>query len=54
MNDGEIQARVGLSGTIQYRDKDGNVIKEVQVTGSLPVEMDDEKGACDGLDDGSK
>lgn len=29
--------RLGVSGFLQYRDKDGNVLKEVEVSGSIPL-----------------
>lgn len=30
-------ARLGLSGTLCYHDKDGNVIKTVEINGSIPL-----------------
>lgn len=27
-----------MSGTLEYRDKDGNVLKRVPISGSIPLE----------------
>lgn len=29
--------KLGISGFLQYRDKDGNILKEVEVNGSIPL-----------------
>jgi hypothetical protein len=44
-----VAGRVAVSGVLEYRDKDGNVIKTVEVTGSLPIQGED-----DGVDNGSE
>ena len=43
--DGPEGKEVGINGMLQFRDKDGNIIKEVDVDGSVPV------GGKDGTDD---
>lgn len=32
-----IGAKLGISGTLEYRDKDGNVLKTVQLNGAIPL-----------------
>lgn len=44
MNDGQMAGRVQIAGTIEYRDKDGNIIKQVPFTGSLPMNQEEEHG----------
>lgn len=36
--DAPLSARVSIAGTIEYRDKDGNIIKRVPFNGSAPLE----------------
>jgi hypothetical protein len=45
-----VAGRVAVSGVLEYKDKDGNVIKTVEVSGSLPIQQ----GADDGVDDDSE
>jgi hypothetical protein len=33
-----VGARLGLSGTLEFRDADGNILKSVDFTGSVPLE----------------
>jgi hypothetical protein len=42
-----VAGRVAVTGVLEYKDKDGNVIKTVEVSGSLPIQQ----GADDGVDD---
>lgn len=44
---------VAIAGTLEFRDKDGNLIGTTEVTGSLPFTDADEAGEDDGLDNGS-
>ena len=39
-------AKLAISGTIEYRDADGNIIKTVPINGSIPLEElnDDDLG----------
>ena len=37
----EIQAKVIIQGTFECRDKDGNLIKTIELTGELPLKEDD-------------
>lgn len=39
------KGKMGIKGTLEFRDKDGNIIKKVDVDGSVPV------GGKDGTDD---
>jgi len=39
------KGRVGVTGTLTFRDKDGNVVKTMELNGSVPL-----KGAEDGTD----
>jgi hypothetical protein len=32
-----VGARLGLAGTLEFKDKDGNVLKRVDFTGSVPL-----------------
>jgi hypothetical protein len=32
-----LAGRLGISGVMVFRDKDGNILKEVNVSGSLPL-----------------
>lgn len=38
-NTASVGARLGLSGTLEFRDKDGNVLKTVDFVGSVPLEQ---------------
>lgn len=38
MNTTSVGARLGLAGTLEFRDKDGNILKTVDFTGSVPLE----------------
>lgn len=40
------KGKMGISGMLQFRDKDGNIVKEVEIKGSVPL-----KGVEDGTDD---
>lgn len=31
-------AKLGITGTMEYRDKDGNILKTVQVSGNIPLD----------------
>jgi hypothetical protein len=46
-------AKIGISGVLEYRDAEGNVIKTVEVSGALAVPGLDETNleTKDGLDD---
>lgn len=48
-----IGGRLGISGTLEWRDKDGNIIKTTELKGSLPLDtlQPAEKEAEDGPDD---
>jgi hypothetical protein len=37
-----VAGRVAVTGVLEYKDKDGNVIKTVEVTGSLPIQGEDD------------
>ena len=37
-NTASVGARLGLSGTLEFKDKDGNVIKRMPFAGSVPLE----------------
>ena len=37
-------ARVSIGGTIEYRDKDGNIIKSVPFNGSAPLTQEEDDG----------
>jgi hypothetical protein len=39
------KGKVGVSGTLTFRDKDGNVVKTMELNGSVPLQ-----GAEDGTD----
>lgn len=41
MNNGLV-GKVGVSGLIEYRDKDGNIVKTVPFNGSIPLEVEDD------------
>ncbi len=43
-----IEAKIKVTGAFEYRDKDGHVIKTVEFTGSVPIDMTENQ---DGLDD---
>jgi len=32
-----MKARIGISGTFEFKDKDGNVLKTMSVSGSVPL-----------------
>ena len=40
-----MKAKMGVSGFLQFRDKDGNIVKEVEIKGTVPT------GEKDGTDD---
>jgi len=42
MMENQIQGRIEFSGTIEYRDKDGNVIKTVPFNGTAPLKDKDD------------
>jgi len=45
-------AKIGISGVLEYRDAEGNVIKTVEVSGALAVPgLDEILETKDGLDD---
>jgi len=50
-----MNAKIEISGVLEYRDADGNVIKTIEVTGALAVPESDEVQrdleADHGLDD---
>ena len=46
-----ITGRLGLSGTFECRDAEGNILKTIEFTGSLPIDLSNEEGADDGADD---
>lgn len=33
-----VGARLNLSGTLEWRDKDGNILKTTTISGSVPLE----------------
>lgn len=37
MNQAQIGAKLGIGGTLEFRDKDGNILKTVQMSGSVPL-----------------
>lgn len=45
--------KVSVSGTLEFRDANGNVIETVEMAGSLPLANTDEVGENDGVDNGS-
>ena len=47
MNESQVTGRVGISGTIVYRDADGNVIKEVPFQGSANLDAEKEENGND-------
>ncbi len=38
MNLTGVGAKLGMSGELQFKDKDGNVLKTVSFTGAIPLE----------------
>ena len=34
-----LTARLGIKGTFECRDKDGNVLKSIEIDGSVPIEL---------------
>ena len=40
--DSNLTGRVSVGGTIEYRDKDGNLIKSVPFNGSVPLKEEDD------------
>lgn len=49
-----ITARLGIAGVLECRDADGNVIKTIELLGSLPLtdeQAQQLQGATDGTDD---
>ena len=47
MNEAQVSAKVGISGTIVYRDAEGNVIKEVPFSGAAQLESEKEEHGND-------
>jgi hypothetical protein len=43
-----IEARIKVTGAFEFKDQDGKVVKVIDFTGSVPIDM---TGAQDGLDD---
>lgn len=41
MDNGQLGAKVSLSGVIEYRDKDGNIIKTVPFSGTAPLTQEE-------------
>ncbi len=35
-----VKARLNVSGNLEYRDKEGNIIKTVAVNGSIPLDSE--------------
>jgi hypothetical protein len=35
----EIGAKLGISGTLEFRDAQGNVLKTVEMSGAIPLEQ---------------
>lgn len=33
----QMGAKLGLSGVLEYRDKDGNLLKTVEISGAIPL-----------------
>ena len=57
-----VGGRIGIAGTFEFKDKDGNVLKTMQLTGSVPLadtgmsveqaqEFINQQGADHGRDD---
>ncbi len=44
MNEGKFEGRFQIAGTIEYRDKDGNIIKTVPFTSEVPMKQEEEHG----------
>lgn len=40
----ELSGKVSLNGVIEYCDKDGNLIKTVPFTGTVPLPQEDSDG----------
>lgn len=38
MNLNPVGARIGIAGTFEFKDKDGNVLKTMEISGSVPLE----------------
>lgn len=38
-----INAKLVLAGTLECRDKDGNLLKTIEVRGAIPLDLTDEK-----------
>lgn len=38
-----INATLVLTGTLECRDKDGNLLKTIEVRGAIPLDLTDEK-----------
>lgn len=38
LNKASMGAKLGLSGVLVYHDKDGNVLKTVEMNGAIPLE----------------
>ena len=41
-NQAQLKGRLGLSGTLVYHDKDGNEIGRAHLSGSIPLESDEQ------------
>lgn len=56
MNDTAVGGRLGVSGVLEFLDKDGNILKTVEIKGSIPltdreiVEVAEELGNMYGID----
>ena len=37
----EIQAKVVIQGTFECRDKDGNLVKTIELSGEIPLKEED-------------
>ena len=37
-NTAAVGARLGIAGKFEFKDKDGNVLKTMEVTGAVPLE----------------
>ena len=49
LNSAGAKGKVGISGTFTFRDKDGRVVKVMEVNGSVPLER-----VKDGTDDSGR
>ena len=44
MQTGQLSARLGVSFSLVYRDKDGNVVQTVPVRGTVPLKQEQPHG----------